>query len=134
MVKVQASEVLGRVVDRGVQLFGGMAFCKELPIERYYRGARIYRIFDGTSEIHRTVVAKSVLSKGPSVFQMHRLAWCAVRSALTPTLSRTRVPHAERPLLDGRAALPGRSALFVRAALDRPAHSHRVHSRRHPVR
>ncbi|HYS12773.1 MAG TPA: acyl-CoA dehydrogenase family protein, partial [Burkholderiaceae bacterium] len=53
MVKVQAAETLGRVVDRAVQVFGGMAFCKELPIERYYRDARIYRIFDGTSEIHR---------------------------------------------------------------------------------
>ena len=72
MVKVQASEMLGRVVDRGVQVFGGMGFCKELPIERYYRDARIYRIFDGTSEIHRTVIAKSVLSKGPSVFELHR--------------------------------------------------------------
>jgi acyl-CoA dehydrogenase len=72
MVKVQASEMLGRVVDRGVQVFGGMGFCKELPIERYYRDARVYRIFDGTSEIHRTVIAKSVLSKGPSVFELHR--------------------------------------------------------------
>jgi acyl-CoA dehydrogenase len=36
MVKVQASETLGRVVDRGVQIFGGMGFCKELPIERYH--------------------------------------------------------------------------------------------------
>ncbi|HSV81702.1 MAG TPA: acyl-CoA dehydrogenase family protein [Ramlibacter sp.] len=72
MVKVQASEMLGRVVDRAVQVFGGMGFCKELPIERYYRDARVYRIFDGTSEIHRTVVAKSVLSKGPAVFELHR--------------------------------------------------------------
>jgi acyl-CoA dehydrogenase len=72
MVKVQSSEMLGRVVDRGVQLFGGMGYCKELPIERYYRDARIYRIYDGTSEIHRTVIAKSVLGKGPAVFEMHR--------------------------------------------------------------
>jgi acyl-CoA dehydrogenase len=72
MVKVQASEMLGRVVDRGVQVFGGMGFCKELPIERYYRDARVYRIFDGTSEIHRTVIAKSVLSNGPSVFELNR--------------------------------------------------------------
>ena len=49
MVKVHAAETLGRVVDRAVQIFGGMGFCKELPIERYYRDARIYRIFDGTS-------------------------------------------------------------------------------------
>lgn len=72
MVKVHAAEVLGRVVDRAVQLFGGMGFCKELPIERYYRDARIYRIFDGTSEIHRTVIARSLLAKGAAVFDLHR--------------------------------------------------------------
>jgi acyl-CoA dehydrogenase len=72
MVKVQASEMLGRVVDRAVQVFGGMGFCKELPIERYYRDARIYRIFDGTSEIHRTVIAKAVMKKGPALFDVNR--------------------------------------------------------------
>jgi acyl-CoA dehydrogenase len=72
MVKVHAAETLGRVVDRGVQLFGGMGFCKELPIERYYRDARIYRIFDGTSEIHRTVIAKSVMRKGAALYDIHR--------------------------------------------------------------
>ena len=60
-VKVQAAETLGRVVDRAVQIFGGMGFCKDLPIERHYRDARIYRIFDGTSEIHRTGVARSLM-------------------------------------------------------------------------
>ncbi len=72
MVKVFAAETLGRVVDRGVQVFGGMGFCKELPLERYYRDARIYRIFDGTSEIHRSVIARSVLKRGAAVFDLHR--------------------------------------------------------------
>ena len=72
MVKVHAAETLGRVVDRGVQVFGGMGFCKELPIERYYRDARIYRIFDGTSEIHRTVIAKSVMKQGAALHDLHR--------------------------------------------------------------
>jgi len=72
MVKVHAAETLGRVVDRAVQVFGGMGFCKELPIERYYRDARIYRIFDGTSEIHRGVIAKSALKKGAPLFDIHR--------------------------------------------------------------
>lgn len=72
MVKVHAAETLGRVVDRAVQVFGGMGFCKELPIERYYRDARIYRIFDGTSEIHRTVIAKSVMKKGAALHDLHR--------------------------------------------------------------
>jgi acyl-CoA dehydrogenase len=72
MVKVHAAETLGRVVDRAVQVFGGMGFCKELPIERYYRDARIYRIFDGTSEIHRGVIAKSALKKGAVLFDVNR--------------------------------------------------------------
>jgi acyl-CoA dehydrogenase len=72
MVKVHAAETLGRVVDRAVQVFGGMGFCKELPIERYYRDARIYRIFDGTSEIHRTVIARSVMKKGAGLFDVDR--------------------------------------------------------------
>ena len=72
MVKVHAAETLGRVVDRAVQVFGGMGFCKELPIERYYRDARIYRIFDGTSEIHRGVIAKSALKKGAQLFDVNR--------------------------------------------------------------
>jgi acyl-CoA dehydrogenase len=72
MVKVHAAETLGRVVDRAVQVFGGMGFCKELPIERYYRDSRIYRIFDGTSEIHRGVIAKSTLKKGAPLFDVNR--------------------------------------------------------------
>ena len=72
MVKVHAAETLGRVVDRAVQVFGGMGFCKELPIERYYRDARIYRIYDGTSEIHRGVIAKSAMKKGAALFDVNR--------------------------------------------------------------
>jgi acyl-CoA dehydrogenase len=70
MVKVNAAEMLGRVVDRAVQVFGGMGFCKELSIEKYYRDARIYRIFDGTSEIHRTVLARNVLKQGSKVYDI----------------------------------------------------------------
>lgn len=72
MVKVHAAEMLARVVDRAVQVFGGMGYCKELPIERYYRDARIYRIFDGTSEIHRTVIARSLGRKGAALHDVHR--------------------------------------------------------------
>lgn len=67
-LKVQGSETLGRVVDRAVQIFGGMGFSKDLPIERYYRDARIYRIFDGASEIHRGVIAKSMLKGATGLF------------------------------------------------------------------
>ena len=64
MVKVQASETLGRVADRAVQIFGGAGYCKDQPIERIYRDARIFRIYDGTSEIHRGVVARGLLGQG----------------------------------------------------------------------
>lgn len=64
MVKVYAAETLGRVADRAVQIHGGMGYCKDLPIERFYRDARIFRIYDGTSEIHRTIVARSMLKHG----------------------------------------------------------------------
>ena len=64
MVKVQASETLGRVADRAVQVFGGAGYCKDHAIERMYRDARISRIYDGTSEIHRGVVARGLLARG----------------------------------------------------------------------
>jgi acyl-CoA dehydrogenase len=70
MVKVNAAETLGRVVDRAVQIFGGMGFCKDLPIERYYRDARIYRIFDGASEIHRHTIARNTLKSGDALFDI----------------------------------------------------------------
>jgi acyl-CoA dehydrogenase len=67
MVKVAAAETLGRVADRAVQVFGGMGYCKDLPIERLYRDARVFRIYDGTSEIHRTVVARGLLEQGAAL-------------------------------------------------------------------
>ena len=70
MAKVQASEMLGRVVDRGVQILGGLRYCKDLPMERYYRDSRIYRIYDGTSEIHRTVIAKNLSGGNSSLYQI----------------------------------------------------------------
>ena len=70
MVKVEAAETLGRVADRAVQIFGGMGYCRELPIERLYRDSRIYRIFDGTSEIHRIVIAKSALKRGHGLWDI----------------------------------------------------------------
>ena len=64
MIKVQASEIIGRVADRGIQVFGGYGFTKDLPLERIYRDARVTRIYDGTSEIHRMLIARSVIKNG----------------------------------------------------------------------
>ena len=70
MVKIEAAETLGRVADRAVQVFGGMGYCSAMPIERLYRDSRIFRIFDGTSEIHRTIVAKSALKRGAALWDI----------------------------------------------------------------
>jgi acyl-CoA dehydrogenase len=64
MVKLYASEMIGRVADRGIQVFGGMGFTKEMPLERIYRDSRVTRIYDGTSEIHRMLIARSVIKRG----------------------------------------------------------------------
>lgn len=64
MIKVAASEMQGRVVDRAIQVFGGMGFTKEVPLERMYRDARVTRIYDGTSEIHRMLIARSTIKNG----------------------------------------------------------------------
>jgi (R)-benzylsuccinyl-CoA dehydrogenase len=64
MVKVQATEMVTRVVDRAIQLFGGMGVSKELPLEFISRVVRIYRIVEGPSEIHRWVVARDLLKNG----------------------------------------------------------------------
>jgi acyl-CoA dehydrogenase len=64
MVKLFASEMMGRVADRGLQIFGGMGFSKEMPLERIYRDCRVLRIYDGTSEIHRMLIACQVLKNG----------------------------------------------------------------------
>jgi acyl-CoA dehydrogenase len=64
MVKLYTSEMIGRVADRGIQLFGGMGFTKEMPLERIYRDSRVTRIYDGTSEIHRMLIARSVIQRG----------------------------------------------------------------------
>ncbi len=61
MAKVFASEALGRITDGAVQIFGGMGLMTDLPIERFWRDARVERIWDGTSEIQRHIISRSML-------------------------------------------------------------------------
>jgi acyl-CoA dehydrogenase len=65
MLKYFASEAYGRVADKAVQIFGGMGYMTELPIERYYRDARIARIYEGTSEIQKNIIAAQLLREYP---------------------------------------------------------------------
>jgi acyl-CoA dehydrogenase len=61
MAKLYASEMLGRVTDQAVQIYGGMGLMSDLPIERFWRDARVERIWDGTSEVQRHIISRSML-------------------------------------------------------------------------
>jgi len=61
IAKVYATETAGRVVDRCIQIFGGLGVSKEMPLERWYREMRIKRIGEGPSEVHRMVLARDLL-------------------------------------------------------------------------
>jgi acyl-CoA dehydrogenase len=61
MVKVYCTEMVNRVVDSALQIHGGMGYMKESPIERIYRDMRLFRIFEGTSEVQRMVISRELL-------------------------------------------------------------------------
>lgn len=61
MAKLMATEMAERVVDRAIQIHGGMGLAKELPLERWYRELRTRRIGEGPSEVHRMVIARDLL-------------------------------------------------------------------------
>jgi acyl-CoA dehydrogenase len=61
MAKLFASEMLGRITDRAVQIYGGMGLMSDLPIERFWRDARVERIWDGTSEVQRHIISRAML-------------------------------------------------------------------------
>lgn len=63
MVKLFATEVFNKVADAAVQIHGGMGYIAEYPPERYYRDARITKIYEGTNEIQKMIIARNVLNE-----------------------------------------------------------------------
>ena len=61
MAKLFASEMVGRVADHTVQIYGGMGLMEELPVERLWRDSRLERIWEGTSEIQRHIISRALL-------------------------------------------------------------------------
>ena len=61
--KYFATEMVGRVADRAVQIFGGAGYIADYPVERFYRDVRLYRIYEGTSQIQQLIIARNMLKK-----------------------------------------------------------------------
>jgi len=59
--KLYASEMLARVTDQAIQIYGGMGLMDDLPLARFWRDARVERIWDGTSEIQRHIISRDLL-------------------------------------------------------------------------
>ncbi len=81
MAKLYATEMLARVTDHTVQIFGGMGLMEEVGVERLWRDARVERIWDGTSEIQRHIISRA----------------CCGRSSRRPILRRY---HSEKSVCD----------------------------------
>ena len=61
--KLFATEMCGRVADRAVQIFGGAGYVAEYGIERFYRDVRLFRLYEGTSQIQQIVIARNMIKQ-----------------------------------------------------------------------
>jgi butyryl-CoA dehydrogenase len=60
--KLYATEAAWRIADRALQIHGGYGYTRDFPLERYLRDLRIFRIYEGSSEIQRTIIARGLLA------------------------------------------------------------------------
>ena len=67
ILKLYASEAMTEVADKALQVHGGMGFSRELPMERYYRDARILRIFEGTTEIQKMIIGRHIIKSNGKI-------------------------------------------------------------------
>ncbi len=89
--KLGGATAANRIVDRVMQIHGGMGYTRELPIERWYREARLWRIFEGTDEIQRRTIARDLLAGAPPDRRPSRVRAPPQRSSGLP-------PGATRPV------------------------------------
>ncbi|GGU16031.1 acyl-CoA dehydrogenase family protein [Nocardioides albus] len=61
LCKLFCSEAVDRIADRAVQIHGGLGYMREVPVERFYRDARLFRLYEGTSEIQKLIIAKQMV-------------------------------------------------------------------------
>ncbi len=61
--KLFSSEMVGRVADRAVQIHGGAGYMEEYAVTRFYRDVRLFRIYEGTSQIQQTVIARNLIKE-----------------------------------------------------------------------
>jgi acyl-CoA dehydrogenase len=64
-VKLFCSEMVGRAADLAVQIHGGLGYMRGVPVERMNRDARLFRIYEGTSEIQRLIIGRALIRQGP---------------------------------------------------------------------
>src|SRR6185295_583714 len=113
ILKVFCSEVLDFVVDEAVQIYGGYGYSAEYPVERYYRDSRVNRIFEGTNEINRLLIAGMLLKRAATgQLPLHT----AVRSVVDEVMSASMPTEPSGPLGAELAALAqARKALLFTA-------------------
>jgi len=65
--KLFASEMVGRVADRAVQIHGGAGYVADYAVERFYRDVRLFRIYEGTSQIQQIIIARNMLREAAEI-------------------------------------------------------------------
>jgi acyl-CoA dehydrogenase len=63
LCKLFCTEAVDRIADRAVQIHGGLGYMREVPVERFYRDARLFRLYEGTSEIQKLIIAKQMVKE-----------------------------------------------------------------------